>query len=517
VSISDVQTLNQVGTRLKMLVLQVEYDTAEVETTVLPLLPVPEDQVGRLLEPVEAAALLRLVPPDPDNPECGPALLVCDALADPDYCLGLLRLIAAGTRQRFSDGELVAVPLPGFAEACGDGQGSLKPAFNPGERTDPSILFGECAVYKAYRRLEAGINPDLEMSRFLTEPGRFAGVAPLLGYFEFRRPGSEPTSMAVLHRFVHNQGDAWQVTLDQLSSYFERVSALPGPRRDRAPAPGRLLGPIPAQTEKDELAELIGAYLPLARLLGERVGELHQALASDRASPVFAPEPFSRAYQRSVYQSMRNLVGQVMERLAAGVDDLEEQVQQQARQLLEQEASLLKLFRAVLDRNLGGKRIRCHGNLRLHQMLYTGSDFVVVGFEGDPTRPVSERRIKRSPLRDLAGLVHSLHMAVGGSLRGLASEHGKAPGLVRAEDRARLAPWGSAWHGRVARELVAAYFERVADLVPETSDGRLALIEVFLLEQALRDIVEEMTHRRDWLAIPLTEALRLLKHNGEEH
>ncbi len=512
---------------VRLLVLHLEYDTGDTETTLLPLMPVAEDQIPQLLEAVESAGLVRLgLPPAPEGPgREGPTFVVCDALTVPDYCRGLLRMIGAGIRQPFRDGELVAVALPGFAETCGD-QTDLKPVHNPGERNDPSILFDRRAIYKAYRQLEAGINPDLEMTLFLTapvdkgEPGvsatggpRFSGVAPPLGYFEYRRPGAEPTSMAVLHRYVPNQGDAWQVTLDQLSSYLDRVLALPGVKRDHAPPPGRLLGPIPAPTEKDDLAELIGPYLPMARLMGECLGGLHRALASDRTNPAFAPEPFSRPYQRSVYQSMRNLVGQLLESLCAGLDGLEASVQVQARQLQEQESQLLKRFRTVLDRSLGGQRIRCHGNLRLHQLLWTGSSFVIIGFEGDPTRPVSERRIKRSPFRDLAELIHSLHMAVGVSMRGLSSEHGKAPGLVRPEDRAALQPWAAAWHGRVTRELATAYLEQAGDLGPQTPEARLALLEVVLLECALREIIENLVHRPDWVAVPLAEALRLLLQN----
>ncbi len=567
-TIEEVQTLraSEGVKEVRLLILHLEYDTAETETTLLPLLPVPEDQADRLLEPVEAAALVRLErnvetdsveaerrKPSGEEPDglrrsastgdsSASSLLVCDALADPDYCLGLLKMIEVGTRQPFRDGELVAVAQPGFAEVCSGTAEDLKPMYNPGERSDPSILFGERAVYKAYRRLEAGINPDIEMSRFLTESGRNALVPRLLGYCEYRRPEAEPTSLAGLHEFVPNQGDAWQATLDQLSGYAERVLALPAGtpqggggggqsppckppphpplRRDRPPSPGRLIDPIPGPAEKDELAEIIGPYLPLARLLGERIGELHRALGSERSHPVFAPEPFSRAYQRSVYQLMRNLVGQSMAKLGAALKDLDEPAREQAQHLREQESRLLKRFRAVLDRSLGGQRIRCHGNLRLQQLLYTGSDFVITGFEGNPSRPVSERRIKRSPLRDLADLIHSLHLAVQAALRGRFPSRGglartppwpgKAPGLVRAEDQALLAPWGPAWHGRVARELVSAYGENIGDLIPPASESRLGLLEVFLLELDLRDIVEEITHRQAWTGVPLTEALRLL-------
>ncbi len=500
---------------VRVLVLQVDYDTGDSETTMLPLFALAEDQAVRLLEPVEAAVLARLAGE--------PALLVCDALADPDYCLRLLRLLGAGERQRFGDGELAAVPLPGFAEACGDilanggeAPAELKPSYNPGERTDPSILFGERAVYKAYRRLEAGINPDLEMSRFLNEPGRFAAIAPLLGYFEYRRPGLEPTSMAVLHCYVPNQGDGWQATLDRISGYFERVSALPDSRRDHPPSPGRLLDPIPAQHEKDDLAELIGPHLPVARLLGERTAELHLALASDRTDPVFAPEPFSRAYQRLHLpvdaeprwsghgdaggrsgRPGRNHPGAGPAAAGAGgpaAAAVPGRAGPQPRRAAASLSRQLASAPAALDRQR-----HCLRRLRGRH------------------HPAGEREADQAVAAARPGGPAAFAVRGDGGVAarpGLGTWQDAGPGAGGGPCPAR--PVGAAWHGRVARELTAAYFEQIGGLVPELPESRLALLEVFLLECALRDIVEEMVHRRDWVVVPLTEALRLLAREDDK-
>src|SRR5262249_16543884 len=152
----------------------------------------------------------------------------------------------------------------------------------------------------------------------------------------------------------------------------------------------------------------------------------------------------------------------------------------------EREAATLARFRAILEPDLGGLRIRGHGDYNLRQLLYTGNDFVIIGFDGDATRSLAERRIKRSALRDVADLVHSLHFAMKAALLGLYSPQGQAPGAVRPEDRPDVEQWGEAWWSRVAQELTSAYLERTRgiQLLPASSSGRRMLLQAFLLERA---------------------------------
>src|SRR5262249_44463840 len=234
-------------------------------------------------------------------------------------------------------------------------------------------------------------------------------------------------------------GDAWQLTLNRLSSYFERVLAMPRERLLQPPA-----GPTPVSVPPTEgepagtgsdLDELMAPYLGTAQLLGRRTAELHRALAADTADPAFAPDPFSRLYQRSLYQSMRNLTGQVCFQLARQYDTLPEAARPPARRVAEGREALLRRVRAVLDRSLTGARIRCHGNYHLAQLLDTGNDLVVIDLEGEARRSISERRIKRSPLRDVGSMVRSLHFAAYGALHGLGWGRGRSPGVIREEDR----------------------------------------------------------------------------------
>jgi maltose alpha-D-glucosyltransferase/alpha-amylase len=503
--IGDVMAAGVDSVDARLLNVRVEYENGDTETTILPLARVPEDQIGQLIEPVLAAALVRLAGTPP--------AVLCDALTLPAFCNSVLQSIGAARRAQMGNGQIVAVPLPGFAETCGPDvpPSELTPVPNLGERNNASIFFGQRAIYKSFRRLETGVNPDLEMSRYLTERQHAEWSTPLLGYVEYRRHYTEPTTLAVLHRFVPNQGDAWQLTLDQLSRYFERVLSLsPERRRQPPPATGRLLNAAPDTREEHELAELIGPHLGTARKLGERTADLHQALAAEWHDPAFVPEPFGRYYQRSLYQSMRNLTGRILRLVSQRLGELEETTQALARQLVEREERILGRFRAVLDPDIGGLRMRCHGDYHLRQLLNTGSDFVIVGFEGNVARPVADRRVKRSALQDVADLVHSIQYATTAAIHGLSSPQGQAPGMVRPEDRPDLEPWAAAWCGRVAQEFVASYCERMKStgVLPDSGHARRALLRAFLLDRALRDVEEEFRVRRDWVYVALDTALR---------
>jgi maltose alpha-D-glucosyltransferase/alpha-amylase len=232
----------------------------------------------------------------------------------------------------------------------------------------------------------------------------------------------------VLHEYVANIGDAWTYTLDELDRYFERVQSTDaqtfhkdgaGPEaHDREPVAGNeaffeLSGSEPPPLAQD----LIGGFLSLAELLGRRVGEMHVALARAPGS-AFAPEPFTRLYQRSLYQSLRSQARSTMELLKSQRGRLDEEAQSKARDTLECERALYSQFSMLLHAPLDASRIRCHGDLHLGQVLFTGKDFVIIDFEGEPERPISERRIKASALRDVAGMLRSFHKAAQAALRG---------------------------------------------------------------------------------------------------
>jgi maltose alpha-D-glucosyltransferase/alpha-amylase len=263
--------------------------------------------------------------------------------------------------------------------------------------------------------------------------------------------------------------------------------------------------------------ELIGNYLETVRTIARRTAELHTTLANVK-TPAFMPEPFGKLYQRSVYQSMRNLTGRLCNRLTRERDVLPAEARLIAERLAGSQNDLLKRFRTMLDTELGGARIRCHGDYHLAQLLHTGKEFVIIDFEGEPSRPLGERRLKRSPLRDIASMVRSFDYAAQSVLFEKASSRGRSPGLIRSEDRVLLSGWATAWQNRISHEFVTAYILAMSgsDLLPDTEERLRMFLELLVLEKALQEIDTELTHRPNWVTIPLRGALRLLGQDPNE-
>ena len=494
----------RVGDReIQILVIRAEFRAGIPETLVLATTRVADAEGERLLAPLSEIGLARVGGPKPG--------VICDALVVPECCHALLKAIQSGRSAWVGTAEMAARPLPGLAKTP-PAQPDEAAVMRRGERHNLSIIFGNRLLLKVYRRLEEGISPELEVGRFLTERQKFNGIAPVVGYSEIRRRQSEPATTAILYDYVANQGDAWLYTLDQLSVYFERVAALSKEQPPLPPPTVPLLGPMPELADRERWAELFGGYRETLRLMAQRTAEMHRALAADPTDPAFAPEPHTRLHQRSHYQSMRNLTGRLCARLVRDRHLLPEPARELSRQLLARQEEILARFKAVLDLSIDGFLIRCHGNYHLAQLLYTGNNFVVIDFAGDVSKVLSERRLKRPPLLDVATMVRSLSYVASSALFGLAHPHGRPPGVIREEDRQVLEPWTLAWANRAAREFVTEYISHIesAGLLPTTEEGRRTLLDSLLLEKALQEIASDLTYRPAWVVIPLRGALRLL-------
>jgi len=488
------------------LLIRVEVRDSMTETLSLGLTLLPEQNTDELLVPWQVAALARVVDPQPG--------LLCDALAVRTCCRDLLRGTLSGRSRRVEDGDLEATPLAGQATET-DGPvdtAGLSVSLRRSERNNRAIVYGESYVFKVFRRIEEGVNPDLEIGRYLTEQTDYHGAATVVGSIDYRRRDGEPFTLGVLHRYIANQGTAWRYMLDQLSQYFERVAALSRELPSGPPRPVSLQDPAADNEVPGTWRELISGYLDTARLLGLRTAELHQVLAANRPDPAFAPEPFGKLYQRSLYQSMRNLTGRLCNRLGRQRPGLPESARQLADQIIGQRDAVLQRFQGILDPSLNGQRIRCHGDYHLAQLLYTGKDFVIIDFEGDNTRTIGERRVKQSPLRDVASMVRSFDSAVQSALFGMTDDRGRSPGMIRPEDQPSLEPWAHAWYDHVARQFVQTYIQTVqhTGLLPRTEAASYTLLELLLLDKAFAQIDAALSERQDWVRIPLRGAVRLL-------
>jgi maltose alpha-D-glucosyltransferase/alpha-amylase len=346
------------------------------------------------------------------------------------------------------------------------------------DQSNTSVLFDKRVIMKMFRRIEPGLNPDLEIGEFLAQR-RFARVPPMLGSLSYSRGADEPAAVAMLQTYVFNQGNAWEVTIGELGRYFERTLGLPAPQVSHADARAWTFGrdgDPPAA-----IAEAIGVYLMTAEVLGRRTGELHLRLAD--ASPnetAFAPEPMTADDVRAMTRAMQSHAGERIKELAASLDRLDRPRREMAQQVL----------------------ARCHGDYHLGQLLVTEGDVVFLDFEGEPARPLAERRAKWSPLRDVAGMLRSFSYA---ALAGLG-----AATATRHEDLERLAPWADAWETWASAVYLRAYLLATMGggfLPPHRADFE-ALLRIFMLDKALYELGYELNNRPDWVHVPLAGLLK---------
>ncbi|NTV62518.1 MAG: maltose alpha-D-glucosyltransferase [Oscillochloris sp.] len=478
----------------------VDYTEGSAETYLLPLAYAESERAQQLLDESRhtVLALLQVGAAEPGA--------LYDPLAERGFCVALRELITGRRRLRSArGGDLVGLPARALRGLLnGHGAGTLEPQLIRVEQSNSSINFGGQLIMKLFRKIDSGLNPDLELGRFLTDEVGFANTPPVAGSIEYARNGDEPLTLAILQGFVTNEGDAWAYTLDELRTYFDEVLARPALAAPQTATTVAALIEAAGQGDPELASELVRGYLDRARLLGRRSAELHLALASGKTA-TFSPEPFSQLYQRSLYQSMRTLTVQTFQSLRKLLPNLPEAVRADAEAALASEDALLARFQRVVGAKIEAARTRIHGDFHLGQVLFTGKDFLIIDFEGEPVRPISERRIKRSPLRDVAGMLRSFQYAA------YASYFSRISGTsVSDEEAARLRDWADAWCFWVSAAYLGSYIEHAdnAAFLPPSPADLETLLEVFVLEKVVYEVTYEMNNRPDWLSIPLRGILR---------
>jgi maltose alpha-D-glucosyltransferase / alpha-amylase len=429
-----------------------------------------------------------------------------DAMADDEFMNVLVDGIGRKKHWRGTRGELVGSRTRAFPELRGE-DASLRTAVLRAEQSNTSVNLGDRLLLKLFRKVEPGLNPDLELGRYLTEHTDFRRVPLLAGGLELRTRNAEPMTVGVLHQFVPSEGDAWTFTLNALSRFFERALVSPVHPTEAELAPISILE-LAKREPPAVLAEAAGGYMTQARLLGQRTGEFHLAFARDRENPAFVSEPFTVLYRRSIYQSLRSSARTTFDLLRRRLSTLPEPMREEARAVLSLEDALLKQARAVIDRKIPMARIRVHGDYHLGQVLFTGKDFVIVDLEGEPSRSLSERRYKRSPLRDLAGMIRSFEYAAAYAVR---------QGPMRQEDVPALLPWARLWQRWASASFVRGYFDAAGDApyLPKGQDAFAAMLDFYLLDKSIYELRYELNNRPDWVGIPLEGIRRRLDAEAE--
>ena len=422
-----------------------------------------------------------------------------DAAEDEVTVGALLELIRSGGSVD-GRGSQSLVGVPGALADLPDDVATLPNHPLGAEQSNTSVVVDDRYVLKIVRRLTEGTNPDLEVGRFLTERAGFEHTPTVLGAVELQARRSQPSTVAVLTRYVPNEGDAWAQALTVVGRHLDDVLAgegsLSSPRTTLVRSARRGL--------PDGVADLFGPWASNLDLLGRRTAQLHAALASDDEDEAFAPEEFTKLYQRSLYQHMRTRARRAQQALKAAASlQVSDEVAARVDALRAAERPILDAFEHLKTDPLSGGRTRTHGDYHLGQVLWTGRDYLIIDFEGEPAAPVSERRIKRSPLRDVAGMLRSFHYAAHVGVR---SQRGRGLDLEAHE----LDDWADTWGTWSGAAFLGGYLaEAPTAVLPESDDDLARLLEAFLLEKALYELGYEVDNRPGWLDIPLRAVLDL--------
>ncbi len=460
------------------------------------------DTAARLMQSLQPWVMARLIGPE------GTALLH-DALADDDTCMSLM--MAMGTERELATrhGRIRAFPTAAFSSLLGDDSQKLPVVRGPAKSSNTLIFYGRRLLLKLFRRLESGINPEFEIGRFLTEGQLFGRISHAGGAIEYNRPASEPITLAILQSFVINQGDGWQHALDELGRYYELASR----RMDRSDAIGsrrRSLIHLAESATPPEVEEVIGGYLRDASILGRRTAEMHHALAADPNNPDFAPEPFTPRDAAGLFVRIRERGEMALAALCDNLDVLPQDVAPSARQLLEKGPLWIRRLTERPLAHAGAVKIRCHGDYHLGQVLRVENDYVIIDFEGEPMLTVAERRAKQSPLKDVAGMLRSYHMAAYAGMFAFTKE--------QPQTLDRLRPWAELWFQWVSAAFLREYrsCSHGEPFAPADSAVLGELLDAFMLEKMFYELHYELNNRPDWVRIPLRHILLMLESDSPQ-
>jgi maltose alpha-D-glucosyltransferase/alpha-amylase len=483
----------------------VDYADAEPQTCLIPLGFGSEEQFETLGPHAAHRVVARMEVERNGFHQTG---MLYDLVGDEDFSQALLEII--GSRRTFqgAEGAIHGRPSSAFRRLRGPADEPLKTTVLKGEQGGSQVVYGDRFLLKLFRRVEQGINPDVEIGMYLADQAGFPHTPPVAGTIEYRVPDHLPATLAVLQGYIPNQGTAWDYSLKSAAGYFERIladlSASPSPQ-DTAALP--MLVELAGAEIPPAARQRIGPYLQSVELLGRRTAELHIALSAEAEDRAFAPEPFSKLYQRSLYQAARHQAVRSLELLARRLEVLPEEDRGEAQRLLGRREDLIRRLHRLVGREIVATRIRCHGDYRLGQVLFTGDDFVIMNFEGELAQPLSQRRIKTSPFRDVAGMLCSFDYACRAALEA------RIAGLVVPEsDYAILEQWVRFWVGWTSAAFLRAYLEAAEGqaFVPRPRDAVQTLLDVYLMEKYLEELQYELNNRPDWAWIPLQGVWRIL-------
>ena len=498
VEVSDVVPLLSSDPQVYLFLIDIEYAAGLGEMYALPLRLAMDEEQSPDGEP---APSLRI-----SWENASRKIVLYDALSNPPFLTFLLEAVARGHRFTGVHGEVRAVPAAALRSIWEPSQGPLAASLMKGEQSNSSIVYAKRLMLKLFRRLEEGLNPDLEIGSFLTEKTEFRNVPTLAGHLEYVSNDGKRSTLGILQNYVPNYGDAWQYTLKALAAYYEEAQSASGIQLGQLPnAP--ILALADCEVPSDA-KQRIGSYLESARLLGVRTAQLHVALSATPDQTAFGAEPFTAAHQRELVESTLDLITRTFQSLRQQRERLPQGVREEASKVLKLEERLRQRVSLLEGFKISAMRTRIHGDYHLGQVLFTGDDFVIIDFEGEPARPLRERRSKNSPLQDVAGMLRSFHYAAYAPL--LAEISGRE---VTQEGLNSLEVWAQYWQTWVSATFLKAYLgtSGSASSLPQSREELAVLLDAYVITKAVYELGYELNNRPRWLRIPLQGVSKLLE------
>jgi maltose alpha-D-glucosyltransferase/alpha-amylase len=486
-----------------LVLVEVQYESGEPDEYMVPLAMTYGPDADRLRQNFPNSILSSVVS------HRGRGLLHDAACADA-ACAAALSLIESAGQVQTRRGRIRGVPGAALSTLRGAPDTPLPPVRGSKEQSTMSVTFGDRLILKMFRRQQPGPNPEAEIGRYLAEKAAFDGMPGFAGTIEYQRPTAEDSTLAMLQGFVANEGDGWTLALEELERYYENCARVPLPEDIEGSDANDLIA-ISAQPPSQQAHDYVGIALDSLARLGRRTAALHLALAAPSEDPAFSPEPLTSA-------DIQSLLVQVRERAAGVFDVLRDSVARLPDEMLDLAGLALGRRKQILDslRYVGGpelraQRTRIHGDYHLGQVLRVRTDYVILGFEGEPARPLKERRAKHSPLKDVVGMLRSLAYA---AYVGLINYTARRP-----EDFKKLEPWARLWERSTAAEFLRAYREIVSGtaLLPSGEEDLRGLLALYWLDRVLYELSYELNNRPGWAHIPLIGILSLpIEAGGRE-
>ncbi|MDB5230385.1 MAG: alpha-amylase [Chitinophagaceae bacterium] len=471
------------------LLVEVNYHSGLPETYLLPLAFIQGEEAEALRKDHPGAIICKV--------KCGEEEgLLCDALFTEATQQLLIKKLGISKSAEATE-ESIAFYASDDLQRHVEKNKVIKSRIHPSDTSNTSITYDNCFFLKVYRKVDKAVNPDVEISRYLTEQVKFEHTPGFIGSVEWKFT-TDTIVLAMMQVMVENHGDGYGYMLERLNNYIERILSRDWKNLHPEKRTGTLTEPVGFEELPEDLQVLIGGPVAEhARLLGKRTGEMHLALAASTYIKEFRPEEFSLHYQRSLFSSMQSLVRETYDVLSRQSSKTGALIEPDIKTILSKKTEVLDILRRIYRQKFDVLKTRIHGNYHLGQVLLTGKDISIHNFGGNPSRSYSEGRLKRSPLKDVASMVSSFHYAAYDCF--LKNNH--AP----KDDLQNLLPFAGMWAHYVSMFFVKSYLETIKEsaFVPADKKDLEIMLQTFLLEKALYDLNYEMYHRPDWIIVPV--------------